>query len=1061
MASLNHRNEATADASRASLAIHRVRFVNWSPSTVTALAVSPSFAGTARGLLAIGRQNGNIELCTWVGPRAAQKSEFDDRAFQSDAAGWAVHTILPGQTNSKIEQLCFVNPPAQDTIQPRKLRLFSISGGSIVTEHFIPLHLAKLGARRDADVDDDDSQNNRPRPGTVSSLFGSRSTSNLDSHYPGETRTLPSLAGAVWSMAPSATGRYLALGCEDGSVRIIDLENDRFEHLASTSGQDRKIVPRFGKAKGKVISLCWGPPVRSSRSSSKRTDSTKKLASSDHNSDSDDSSSSDDSDNDDEDDDDDDEHQWHESFLVGGLALSTAVVWDASTGNITTKLAVQKNRTESTIVWSVATLPDGTIVTGDSTGRVTFFDARTRIPIPEATFRAHAASSDVLALCIGPDGKTVYSAGVDQKVAEYTKIDTSNGRGRWIQIASRRLHAHDIRALALDPPYSPLDATQAIANGTHANAAPSRLPVLLSGGVDFNLVLTPASPPSAIVKAQKSSTLASIPSAKAKPNKATLNKVEQEHASINPISSNPLTTFADTTQRRVPFVPTAARGGLLGGGSVAALCPSKGWIVLRREQSIGIWDLGSQSELLSVAQASQAGEPLQQQSPSWAKLLEMEVKVDSNLVCVAISHDGRYLAFSDLFETKLFELKQRRRPDSEPVELEPKKIKSFGKVFGGQERIAPSASALKFSPDSTRLVVCSLTGAYIHVLELPSQANGDSCKLLRSFGHHRRAAAISNAGGAGEQRQIAGRSSKANGDSNGHAQSTPQTDRVERSTTTIIQHAEISHDGAWLSTMSSDLQHHIFSLDSLTYGRTLSSPSSLPSGVVFHPSTSARFSSMLTLVFADNKVEFWDVESGKELTTTPSNVDTTATHKDEQSSRNQRKRANHSRSNSTTTSKKATTAADSRTTLVENLTTLKQSLQLRLSPLRDFAISALWCGDGSGNLANYTLVVYGATWICTARAAAAAAAQQEDAQGDIEMQDSSTLPATGGAGALLEWTIRTTAKYQPLLLVAQLAVEDAAEAAAAGGHLVVVERPYFELAKKLPAAFHRGARYGA
>ncbi len=596
-----HNSGADVGAQHASLAVHRVRFVNWSPSTVTALAVSPSFAGTARGLLAIGRQNGNIELCTWVGPRAAQKSEFDDRSFQSDAAGWAVHTILPGQTNSKIEQLCFVNPPNQESSQERKLRLFSISGGSIVTEHFIPLHLAKLGARRGADVEE--VGEGKARPGTVSSLFGKKSASSLDPHYPGETRTLPSLAGAVWSLAPSATGRYLALGCEDGTARIIDLENDRFEHLASTSGQDRKIVPRFSKAKGKVISLCWGPPVRSVKRSSAQKNAKK--ASSDD-SDSDDSSSDESDDDDDEEEDDD---QWHESFLVGGLAQSTAVVWDASTGNIATKLAVQKNRTESTIVWSVATLPDGTIVTGDSTGRVTFFDPRTRIPIPEGTFRAHASSSDVLALCVGPDGKTVYSAGVDQKVAEYTKLDTSNGRGRWIQIASRRLHAHDIRALALDPPYSPLDAAQAFAAGVDS-ITPSRLPILLSGGVDFNIVLTPAAPPSAIVKAQRSAAIAKIPSAKAKAHRATLNEVEQEAASINPVSSNPLTTFADTTQRRVPFVPTASRSGLLGGGSVAALCPGKGWIVLRREQSIGVWDLGSQDELLSISAPPKQASPL-------------------------------------------------------------------------------------------------------------------------------------------------------------------------------------------------------------------------------------------------------------------------------------------------------------------------------------------------------------------------------------------------------------------------------------------------------------------
>ncbi|SPO19887.1 related to UTP4 - U3 snoRNP protein [Ustilago trichophora] len=1006
MATLHHQDSG-ADDHHASLAIHRVRFVNWSPSTVTALAVSPTFAGTTRGLLAIGRQNGNIELCTWVGPRAAQKSEFDDRAFQSDAAGWAVHTILPGQTNSKIEQLCFVNPPNNDDLtQQRKLRLFSISGGSIVTEHYIPLHLAKLGARRDADIDDDDSENNNAvaKPGTVSSLFGKKTASNLDPHYPGETRTLPSLAGAVWSMAPSATGRYLALGCEDGSVRIIDLENDRFEHLASTSGQDRKIVPRFGKAKGKVISLCWGPPVRSS----KRAKTNNKPTTSGSDSDSDSSSDDSDSDSDDEEAD-----QWQESFLVGGLALSTAVVWDASTGNISTKLSVQKNRTESTIVWSVATLPDGTIVTGDSTGRVTFFDPQTRIPIPEATFRAHAASSDVLALCVGPDGKTVYSAGVDQKVGEYTKLDTSNGRGRWIQIASRRLHAHDIRALALDPPYSPIDAAQAMATG-RGSLTPSRLPVLISGGVDFNLVLTPASPPSAIVKAQKSSSIAAIPSATSKSKRTTLTKVEQEHASINPISSNPLTTFADTTQRRVPFVPTTSRSGLLGGGSVAALCPTKGWIVLRREQSIGIWDLGSQSDLLSISRAVEAGES-SAQHPNWVKLLEMELKVDSNLVCVAISNNGQYLAVSDLYETKLFELKQRRRPQ-DGVEIEPKKIKSFGKAFGGESRTAPSASALRFSPDSTRLVVCSLTGAYVHVLELASAHNDETCKLLRSFGQHRRSPTTTTFPSG--ERQIAGRTPP-----------NSTTDRTERSTSSIIHHAEISSDGAWLSTISSDLQHHIFNLDSLTYGRTLPSPWSLPSGVVFHPSTGASLCGVLTLIFASGaKVEFWNVESGRELSG-----------------------SSHSGSDSSSNGQRKKEVNGASSALVGNLSSLKQNLQLRLASLRDFAVSALWIGadKSSGNLSDYTLLLWGATWICTARPITN---NRDD--DDVEMQDIIPTPKT------LEWSIRTTAKYQPLLLVAQAQVEST-EDQKPNPHLLVVERPYFELAKKLPAAFHRGARYGA
>ncbi|PWZ02788.1 WD40 repeat-like protein [Testicularia cyperi] len=1035
--------DSAASGSNQSLPVHRLRFVDWSPSTVTALSVSPTTSGATRGILAIGRQNGNIDLCTWVGPRPAQTFEFSDRSFRSDAAGWVVHTTLPGHINSKIEQLCFANPPAENDGGVHKLRLFSISGGSVVTEHFIPIQLAKLGARSSTDSDQDAAPSSRP--GNLSALFGKKSSSDVDTHYPGEIRTLPSLGGAIWSMAASATAKYLAIGCEDGQVRIIDLENDRFEHLASTSGQERMIVPRFAKAKGRIISLCWGPPIKVSDAKATKP-KTKSSSGDGDDSDDSDSESGSDSDSDSDDDDDQETSQWYESFLVGGLGVSSAVVWDPTNGNVASKLSLQKNRSESTIVWSVATFPDGTIATGDSTGRVTFFDPRTRTAISGATFRAHASASDVLALVVGPDGRTLYSAGVDQKVAEYTKVDTSNGRGQWVHIASRRLHAHDIRALALDPPYSPMASARARIEERRESAL-ERLPILISGGVDFNLILTPASSPSSVTLAQTATSLSAVPKSRTKSTLASLTADEQKQAAINPISSNPLTTFADTTQRRVPFVPTASRSGLVGGGCVAALCPNKGWIVLRREQSIGVWDLGSKDALLEAARASQAGEPMEQ--PQWYKLLEMQVRVDSNLVAVTVSADGRYLAYSDLYETKLFELKERTLARG-LREVEPKKVKSFGRVFGGDERIAPSASALRFSPDSGRLVVCSLTGAYVHVVELPSESNDDSCRLLRSFGHHRRQ--ISSVS-TEQQRQIAGRSGGANGsngqtatgESSGNAR---QSDRVERTTSTVIQHAEISSDGAWLSTISSDLQHHVFSLDSLTFGRTLPSPHSLPSGSVFHPSTSAQFSSMLTLVFSDNKVEFWDVDSGKELVEiSDANVDDTASSTDttprKKGSAGQRRPTNDS----------------AKSQLVSHLSQMKRQIQMRLGSVRDFAISAVWLGASSQNIQDQTLLVYGATWICTARIAQLATmdAAYRDEEGDVNMNG---LAPTQRSDRPEESTstsirIRTTFKYQPILMLAPLTVSDSSE------HLVIVERPYFELASTLPPAFFRGARYGS
>ncbi|KAN0066210.1 U3 small nucleolar RNA-associated protein [Thecaphora frezii] len=1064
---------ASGDAAQASasLSLHRLRYLDWSPSTITSLAVSPvhaasdsattSSASSSRGILAVGRQNGDIELCVWLENRAAQRAEVVERSFQTYAKGWMVHTVLPGQLNSKIEQLCFANPPAAGDNGIHRLRLFSISGGAIVTEHFLPADLARLGARSSADRN---AAGNSGSIGGLSSLFPGRNRPEVDQHVPGAIRTLTSLGGAVWSMAVSPTSRYLAIGCEDGYARIIDLVDNKFEHLAGSTGRGAELTARLGKAQGRIISLAWGPPKRVQRSPTADAKGKRRSVN--------ESDSSDSSDSDSESDDDDDEGGagWRESFLVGGLGNSSAVVWDLASGRITSKLTVQKARGESTIIWCVSTLPDGTIVTGDSTGRVTLFDPKTRVPIPGATFRSHTSGADVLTLCVGPDGKSLYSAGVDQKVAEYALIpSTSSKRGRWVQIAARRLHAHDIRSLAIDPPYEPLLSVEALSRGLDTPVR--KLPILISGGVDFNLILTPASSPSGVTVAISAKAAAGLPNSKNRRRNLLMTAAEQEQALINPISSNAVTTFADSTQRRVPFVPSTSRSGSVGGGSIASVCKGKGWIVLRREQSIGIWDLGIQND--NHGGVNEFGEELVPAPPQWTKLLEMELKVNSNLCSVAISPDGRFLAASDMYETKLFVLRERISPRQGQTDLEPRKVKSFSRIFGHDDDVAPGASALCFSPDSSRLVLASWSGCYVHVVELPSAESGASgeCRLLRSFGQHRQRpgtasaadGALSNISG----RQIAGRNGNAgqkvngaHGDGNGRVDDAEdgalargkQSDRVERTTSSMIHHAQISSDGAWLSTISSDLQHHIFSLDSLTFERTLPSPHALPSGSSFHPSTNASRSGMLTLVYSDNKVEMWDVESGKELSS-DSNLGCVAEPEGE--------KRKSTKVRSPSRSCKAEWEA--------KMAGLKVRLHERLMSIRESAVGALWLGGegaagAQGNVGE-TLVVWGPTWICTARHDPQGHAQtsptarnhpdQSDADGDVDMLASQHEGESGLAPAY--WHVKHTHKYQPLLLVDSVATGKEVKR----DDLVVVERPFYELAQGLPPAFHQGARYGA
>jgi hypothetical protein len=58
---------------RRSIRLHRCRFVDWSPSPITAIAFPPSplpalkFAEETLPVLAIGHANGNIEIWKWTG----------------------------------------------------------------------------------------------------------------------------------------------------------------------------------------------------------------------------------------------------------------------------------------------------------------------------------------------------------------------------------------------------------------------------------------------------------------------------------------------------------------------------------------------------------------------------------------------------------------------------------------------------------------------------------------------------------------------------------------------------------------------------------------------------------------------------------------------------------------------------------------------------------------------------------------------------------------------------------------------------------------------------------
>jgi len=99
---------------------------------------------------------------------------------------------------------------------------------------------------------------------------------------------------------------------------------------------------------------------------------------------------------------------WHPNgrFLVGGCADSTIRAWDVNHayGRIIAQMKVdhgykkgiKRRRKMDTLVWAVKVLSDGTIVSGDSTGALKFWESK--FWSLTQTFQVH--KSDILCLTV-------------------------------------------------------------------------------------------------------------------------------------------------------------------------------------------------------------------------------------------------------------------------------------------------------------------------------------------------------------------------------------------------------------------------------------------------------------------------------------------------------------------------------------------------------------------------------------------------------------------------------------------------------------------------------------
>ncbi|KAL1297846.1 hypothetical protein AAFC00_006373 [Neodothiora populina] len=157
--------------------------------------------------------------------------------------------------------------------------------------------------------------------------------------------------------------------------------------------------------------------------------------------------------------------------IVAGFTDSTIRVFDARSGamlrNMSLGAGVPGSPRDS-LVWRLKCLPDGNIVSADSNGEVRIWDGSTYA----LSQRLLGHESDCLELITSTDGQTIFSGGMDGRIAVY-KLGAREGdkKGRWAKVSHRRMHDGDIKAMAV------YDTKQ--------------MSIVVSGGLDTTPVVTP------------------------------------------------------------------------------------------------------------------------------------------------------------------------------------------------------------------------------------------------------------------------------------------------------------------------------------------------------------------------------------------------------------------------------------------------------------------------------------------------------------------------------------------------------------------------------------------
>uniref|UniRef100_A0AAV1UZD9 U3 small nucleolar RNA-associated protein 4 n=1 Tax=Peronospora matthiolae TaxID=2874970 RepID=A0AAV1UZD9_9STRA len=224
----------------------------------------------------------------------------------------------------------------------------------------------------------------------------------VDFHLLCKKNLTDSNGGPIWSMVMDADSKQLAVGCEDGRIRLFSYSDSHQIYFCKS----------FLTTEGRVVSLTWHPKAQK---------------------------------------------------IFSGSETGIIYCWNAVTGRSESRITLEHLGKQKTVVWSLVVLDDLTLVSGDSSGNLSFWNAPTGTLLQKFSH----LTADILAICVSNDNNLLYASGVDNQVVEFRRAVAESGISSWSYSYSHRGHSHDVRALAL-------------------SSAPRS--ILVSGGIDTQLV---------------------------------------------------------------------------------------------------------------------------------------------------------------------------------------------------------------------------------------------------------------------------------------------------------------------------------------------------------------------------------------------------------------------------------------------------------------------------------------------------------------------------------------------------------------------------------------------